>query len=642
MFKYTLSIVASATLVASLGAQTLTLEPIVITSNAINIDELRAPYAAEIYTTDEIAKSHAKNIYDFFNQETSLTASQGYGNPFAQQLDVHGYGLGDAGYQNIVITLNGRRLNNIDLVPQLLGSIPINTIERIEILKGAGSVTYGDGASAAVINIITKQGNSNELAFYAGNYHTLGQSLYLSQAKDRYSYALHLDHFNTNGTRVVDTNDNRDAQKSTNGGIELSYKPTDTLELHGGASFTRNNSIYASSMNLDEYNADPAQLGSAGYSSHQIYNSNTVNLGSVYILNNNYSIAIDASQEHKQSDYADPYYTSTTNYTYKQLDAHLDYKSDSVSSVFGTQIFWGKRNGSSGTTSKNNEALYLSTQLHVNNHTFTAGGRYEKVAYQYEASATNLSQDNTLYGTELGYNYQLSPKSSLFTSYSHAYQAPDIDRFFAYDFGTSTYTFNGFIEPMKSDTYTIGYNLIDSNNKFKASIFYVNLSNEIYLFTNTYSNTNLDKSHKYGLDLYDKWLINDQFNIVANYNYVQAVIDKEHQGTANYDGNDLPAVSNHNIKATISYLPNTNTTLAITQLYKSEAFAQEDFNNNFSQKQDAYKSTNVSITYTKDNYEMFAKITNLFDQANGIWIRNDAIYPVDFTTTFTAGLKFIF
>jgi iron complex outermembrane receptor protein len=91
MFKHTLSIVASATLVASLGAQTLSIEPIVITSNAIDIDELRAPYAAEIYTTDEIAKSHAKNIYDFFNQETSLTASQGYGNPFAQQLDVHGY-----------------------------------------------------------------------------------------------------------------------------------------------------------------------------------------------------------------------------------------------------------------------------------------------------------------------------------------------------------------------------------------------------------------------------------------------------------------------------------------------------------------------------------------------------------------------
>ncbi|HEX5711164.1 MAG TPA: TonB-dependent receptor [Sulfuricurvum sp.] len=635
MFKHTLSLVASATLVASLGADTLSLEPITITSNAINTNELQAPYASEIYTSKDIQSSHSVNIYEFFNQHTSLITSSGYGNPFAQKLDIHGYGIGD-GYQNIVITLNGRRLNNIDMTSQLLGSIPVNTIEKIEILKGAGAVMYGDGANAAVINIITKQGNHNELGFYAGNYHTMGESLYLSSAKDRYSYALHLDHFDSDGSRVIDNEGNRDTQKSTNGGIELSYKPTDTLEVHGNTGFTQNDSFYGRPMTLLEYNENPAQEGSAGFgSTQQTFNSNVLGGGLIYTLNNTYSFEIDGSREVKQSNYVT--YNSIANYRYNELRAQINYIADSLKATLGASVTWGKREGYGNTTTKDNTALYLSSEYHLNNHTFMAGARIEEVAYDYQSATASTSQDDTLYGAELGYNFSLTQNSSLFTNYSHAFQSPDIDRFF--NWGG---TFNGFIEPMKTDTYTIGYNLITPKNKFKGSIFYADLKNEIYYYSNTWTNTNIDKSHKYGLDLYDQWIINDQFNLTANYNYVQAIIDTEHQNGEVYDTNKLPGVSNHNIKATFSYLPNTNTTLALTQLYRSKAYAQEDFANNFTQKQDAYQSTNISITYAKDNYEMFAKINNLFDQSNGIWINNDEIYPVDFTTTFMAGLKFIF
>jgi iron complex outermembrane receptor protein len=639
MFKHTLSLVASATLVASLGADTLSLEPITITSNAIETNELQAPYASEIYTSKEIQSSHAINIYEFFNQQTSLITSSGYGNSFAQKLDVHGYGIGD-GYQNIVVTVNGRRLNNIDMTSQLLGSIPISTIERIEILKGAGSVMYGDGANAAVINIITKQGNQNELGFYAGNYHTLGESLYLSAAKERYSYALHLDHFDTDGTRVVDSKGNRDQQKSTNGGVDVTYKPTDALELHGGAAFTHNNSIYGGAMTLDEYHENPAQEGTAGFgSTQQTFSSNVLNGGLMYTLNNKFALEIDGSQEIKQSNYIS--YNSIANYRYNELRTQLNYADDNAKASIGASGTWGEREGYGNTTTKDNTAIYFSSEFRLNNQTFTAGARVEKVAYDYQSTTASKSQSDTLYGAELGYNLSLTKESSLFANYSHSFQAPDIDRFF--NWGG---TFNGFIEPMKTDTYTLGYNRITTNNKFKTSIYYANLSNEIYYYsdpswTNS-KNTNIDQSHKYGLDLYDQWIINDQFNLAANYNYVQAIIDTEHQNGEVYDGNKLPGVSNHNIKATFSYLPNTNTTLALTQLYRSSAYAQEDFTNNFTQKQDPYKSTNISLTYAKDNYEMFAKINNLFDQSNGIWINNDQIYPVDFTTTFTAGLKFIF
>ena len=69
---------------------------------------------------------------------------------------MRGYGS-DTGYHNIVISIDGQRINNIDMSAQLLGQIDVNSIDRIEIVKGTGSVSYGDGAMAGVINIYTKK-----------------------------------------------------------------------------------------------------------------------------------------------------------------------------------------------------------------------------------------------------------------------------------------------------------------------------------------------------------------------------------------------------------------------------------------------------------------------------------------------------
>jgi len=635
MLKHTLSLVACATLVASLEAKDFILEPISITSNAYHSDELTTTYATEVYTSDEITQSHAHDLYAFLNEQTSLITSSGYGNTFSQKLDIHGYGIGD-GYQNIVITLDGRRLNNIDMTSQLLGSIPLNSIERIEILKGAGSVVYGDGANAAVINIITKENGRNELSLYGGNYGTHGESLYLSSAADRYSYALHLDHSDTDGMRLVDPLGNRDVQKSTSGGVRFSYHPTSDLEAHVGAEFTDNDSTYGRPMTLQEYNTNPAQEGSAGFgSTHQTFTSHVINGGLFYLLNKNYSVEIDASQEKKRLNYIT--YSSIADYSYDEIRTQLNYTDDLIKSSFGMNGTWGERDGFGNITSKDNKSLYATAEYHHANHIFSAGGRYEQVAYQYRAPASTSAQKNDLWASELGYTLALSDTESLFIHYAHAFQAPDIDRFF--NFGG---TFNGFIQPMKSDTYSAGFTRIYAEHKLKLSAYYADLRNEIYYHASSWTNTNIDQSHKYGIDLSDQWLISDQWNLYTNYNYVQAIIDKEHFNADIYDGKKLPGVSNHNVKATLSYLPNEYTTFALTEIYRSSAYAQEDFSNTFAQKQDPYHTTNISVTYTKDNYEIFAKINNLFDQSNGIWVNDNEIYPVDFARTVSAGLKFIF
>ena len=53
--------------------------------------------------------------------------------------------------------MDGRRVNEIDLSGVDWTQIPLDQVERIEIVRGAGSVLYGDNAVGGVINIITKR-----------------------------------------------------------------------------------------------------------------------------------------------------------------------------------------------------------------------------------------------------------------------------------------------------------------------------------------------------------------------------------------------------------------------------------------------------------------------------------------------------
>ena len=160
------------------------MDPIIVSANKIKTIDTKATYASEIYSREDIEKSGATTIYDFFQQNTSVAIMPSYGNTFNQMIDMRGFGLTD-GYKNVAITVNGRRLNNIDSVGQQLSDIPINNIERIEITKGSGSVVHGDGATGGSIQIYTRDTIETSIDTSIGSYgmHTQSYSTGISEGK---------------------------------------------------------------------------------------------------------------------------------------------------------------------------------------------------------------------------------------------------------------------------------------------------------------------------------------------------------------------------------------------------------------------------------------------------------------------------
>jgi iron complex outermembrane receptor protein len=648
-----LSLAALSALAVTLSASSVTLEALTVTSTPLGNTELDAPDSVEVYTADDIDKAHVRSLYEFINLQTSVIAMPSFGNPMAQKLDLHGYGI-ENGYQNIVITVNGRRLNNVDMVPQLLSAIAPADIERLEIIKSGGVVLGGDGANAGVINIVTKNDDTKAIRFYGGVYNTYDAAFRVGHSGERFSVSASGEAYHTAGTRHIDADQNRDEQKLANGTFDLSMTPIDALELRLGAQSARTDVNYGGPMTQAEYDENPAQPGS-GYGwgpapSQQRFDSDAYSAGITYDLNAHWSLNLDGHLEKKKSDYVT--YGSVYTYDYRSLDAEALYTNGGVQVTLGADLFDGERDSGatsysiSNETTKKNAAGYALAQYRTGGHTFKAGYRYEDVGYDYSDANNSLDRSETLHGVEAGYNYRLSPERSLFVSYAHAYQAPDVDRFFNKDSLTGIVTFNGFIDPMSSDTVTAGYTAVTATNKFKASAYYTALHNEIYYYSDpgyvASANTNIDRSHKYGVDLYDQWMVSDRMSLSLNYNYVQAVIDEEEQNGEDFGGNDLPGVSNHNVKAALSIMPTDALTFTLSHTHRSSAYAMNDFGNNFSQRQQVYNSTDVSLTFAEESYELFAKINNMFDNANGLWVADDAIYPVNFTTTAIAGatLKF--
>lgn len=154
MFKHTLSLVASATLVASLGADTLTLEPIVV--SAIKTEQALKNTTAnvQVITAEELEEKHITSVIEALRTLANVPMAQSGG--LGQQSSFFQRGFSAS---NTVVMIDGIRYNDPTATQgqAQLEHLMVNNIERIEIINGAQSGVWGANAVAGVINIITKK-----------------------------------------------------------------------------------------------------------------------------------------------------------------------------------------------------------------------------------------------------------------------------------------------------------------------------------------------------------------------------------------------------------------------------------------------------------------------------------------------------
>ena len=114
-----------------------------------------------IITSQDIERSPAQNLPDILSREVGVQVQHLLSGTNGSRDGVDLRGFGAFAQSNVLILVNGRRYQDFDLQGFDFSSIPLNSIERIEITRGNSStVLYGDGAIGGSINIVLKKGSS--------------------------------------------------------------------------------------------------------------------------------------------------------------------------------------------------------------------------------------------------------------------------------------------------------------------------------------------------------------------------------------------------------------------------------------------------------------------------------------------------
>jgi outer membrane receptor for ferrienterochelin and colicin len=161
----------------------------------------KVPAAITIITREDIEKTPARNILDLMEVYVPglMIFNGSNGGP-----NIKIRGLGHRNYKTLLL-VNGRPVNQ----KAFLGSVveinnwDLNDIERIEVIRGPGSVTYGLGAIAGIINIITIRAGSLDgvktgLEYNEG-YDSKGAFLQYGFDKEKFKLFTHISIRDTNG-----------------------------------------------------------------------------------------------------------------------------------------------------------------------------------------------------------------------------------------------------------------------------------------------------------------------------------------------------------------------------------------------------------------------------------------------------------
>ena len=139
-----------------------------VTTASLFSDKLsQAPSIMSVVTGEELRRFGGVTLGEVLYRVPGLTQSSQY---FTDRSLVAADGdQTKTSGAHILFLINGRPTREVTeggIISDLLESFPVEALERIEIIRGPGSVLYGSNAFSAVVNLITRKADGNELSIH--------------------------------------------------------------------------------------------------------------------------------------------------------------------------------------------------------------------------------------------------------------------------------------------------------------------------------------------------------------------------------------------------------------------------------------------------------------------------------------------
>lgn len=218
----------------------INLKGVVISANKIQVNRNSVPLSISVVDRDEIEASSESALLPVLSQRVPGL--------FVTQKGITGFGVNDgsAGTVNIRGVGQGNKvLMLFDGQPQWAGifghALPdtyvASDVERVEVIRGPGSLMYGSNAMGGVVNIITRhhkqQGRRTQARIMYGSYNTQKYMVNNGYNLGNFSSFISVNHDRTDGHRP------NSKFHITNGFANLGYKINDHYRVTGDLSLAK-------------------------------------------------------------------------------------------------------------------------------------------------------------------------------------------------------------------------------------------------------------------------------------------------------------------------------------------------------------------------------------------------------------------
>ena len=526
----------------------VTLEEVVVTATRDAEEIRKIPANVTVITKEEIGQSNAQNVVDLLRNDADIQVEDYYGNGKSAVVDIRGFG--ETGPLNTLVLVDGRRVNEIDLSGVDWTQIPLDQVERIEIIRGAGSVLYGDNAAGGVINIITKKPEkpfSANAEVVGGSYGYNKESESVSGKWGPLSAILNTSHNSTYGYR-----ENGFLRAEDVGGKVI-------YDLNENISFNLSGSFHQDDQGL------PGALPKA-----------------IYEVDRRATLAPD--DKAKTDDWYLALGAKAKLWDFGRLEMDLSYRNREVNTLWESYSFIDKTNistwgvtpryilekplwifsnkltlgldfydsdsnvlseSSSGPNrvevTKQSIGTYVLDELSLlKSLILSMGYRQEWVTYDLFQEIPRAKDKKNI--SEPAWNvsldYLFGKKSSAWLGVKRSFRFPVSDELIQY---FPTFQVNPEMKPQTGYQYEAGVrHAFTDQIETNLTLFWIETRDEIFFNPYTYTNENFPKTRRLGIELGTKVKPLQWLTFWGNYSYIKPTLEEKP-----YSGNDIPGVPIH-------------------------------------------------------------------------------------------------
>jgi iron complex outermembrane receptor protein len=616
-----------------------------------------------VITAQDIQDGHYSSIPESLQKKAGVFVSNTSDNPAQAKVNLRGFG-GDFPHGKTLVLLNGRRLNRPDAATLNWAQIPMQAVERIEVIRGPNSVLYGDHAVGGVINIITKEPSEvpqTTLSASIASYETYVQSLTTSGNLNGLGYVAALGHQSGDGYR------DRSAYDTLSGSLRLSGDINESLSAYAEVSVVKEQHQLPGSLSAVQVAQNRKQANNPADAARE--ESITLQAGIQALLSDELIFNLDAGFSQKDIEADFPSYAFPA---WGILPVYYDYKIDTYTlapkltllsplaemnnewvvgiDLSREELATKKYNNNARTTLNTDTKItkttiggYIADTLSLTDKLLLSGGfRMEKnkvtASHQGGFSPFDDGKEQTEKAWQAALTWLPTDTLKVFAGIGRTYRYPFVDEQAIYTgWGDG---FNQNLEPETGINYELGVEYMPiSNLALQATVFRTDMEDEIAWDGGVNQNINLDKTTHRGVELSASYT-HEHFALDAYYTWMQS----EFTDGAN-KGNEIPWVPQNQFDLNLALFLTDAMTLNTHMSYIGSMFQSSDNANTGANKQSEYVLVDLLLQYKlpadKTEATVFAGVDNVFGTGYNYLVSWGGYYPAP-ERTFKAGLSVTF